>query len=79
MRYLNAILNTMKKINVMKKWLRAHTKEENTEFAKKVGTSLMYLEQLGMGIRKPSSALAKKIHLASGKQVDKMELLFPDG
>jgi len=66
-------------MNIMKKWLRRHTKEENTEFAEKVGTSLMYLEQLGMGIRKPSSVLAKKIHLASKKELPLLGLLFPDG
>lgn len=73
--YPSAIFGSM---NIMKKWLRRHTKEENQEFAKKVGTSLMYLEQIGMGIRTPSRVLAEKIHEASNKKLDKMGLLFPE-
>jgi len=66
-------------MNIMKSWLRRHTKEENQAFADKIDTSLMYLEQIGMGIRTPSPKMAEKLAEASDNELDKMGLLFPNG
>lgn len=63
----------------LKDYLRAfgHSGRPDRErFAKRVGTSLLYLEQIGMGVRKPSVELAIKIERASWGQV-RCETLLP--
>lgn len=47
------------------------------EFAKKVGTSVHYMNQLCVNLRRPSPEMALKIQLASHGQVTILEQLFP--
>ena len=62
----------------MLEWLRSHTTAEREELAQKVGTSVMYLYQIGMRYRNPSIKLAKKIEYESGYTISREKLLFPE-
>ena len=66
------------KLTPMLEWLRSHTPAERKELAEKAGTSVMYLYQIGMKFRRPSIEKAKKIEYASGYQISRDKLLFPE-
>ena len=59
--------------------LKEYLKEKDREdFALKIGTTKNYLNLLACGSRRPSPELALKIEQATGKQVTRLELLYPD-
>jgi len=49
----------------------------NIELAKMIGVHFSYITYLHNGKRRPSPGLAEKIEQATGKQVTRLELLYP--
>ncbi len=56
-------------------WRNKITKQD---FANQIGISRGHIHQLINGTRSPSAKLAKKIEEATGGEVTKEELLFPE-
>ena len=54
------------------------TKQNNIDFAKKLGISRGHLQRILSGDRRPSVSLAKKIEELSKGKVSKEEMLFPE-
>ena len=59
--------------------LKEYLKGDNRKaFAKKIQTTKAYVDQLCSGQRRPSPDLAACIEKATGGQVNRMELLYPE-
>jgi DNA-binding transcriptional regulator YdaS (Cro superfamily) len=52
--------------------------KNRADFAEQIGTTRNYVNLLACRIRRPSPALALRIEEATGGEVSRMELLYPD-
>lgn len=58
----------------LRSFLKSITKAEREDFAKRIGTTPAYLEQLRYGFSKPGAKLCSRIEEASGGKVTREEL-----
>ena len=57
---------TLKGMTTFTDYYNALNQAQRQEIARRAGTKAIYLYQIAAGIRRPSPAMAKKLHEASG-------------